>query len=280
LSVGQPFGKLINTSVLVVTKKPNKQTCKQREAIVKHAGIAPRARIGFIIPSSNRMAEPNFQRYSPSGVVPHFMRLRMSGKHRKSFDDLIAGLEEAASILGDAKCDVTVLQCTGTSMSGGFGGETAMVKAIERATGRPGLTTANCLMMALERIRARRLVFISENDAAGYEEKKRFLQSAGMEIVGGRGAALVSDESCTTPPAFWADIAHEERSDRADAYFISCANIQAIDVIESLEAYLGKPVLTSNQVALWAAIRTVGITDTLEGLGHLGECQLVAREAA
>jgi maleate cis-trans isomerase len=247
---------------------------------MKHARTEPRARIGFIIPSSNRMAEPNFQRYAPPGIVPHFMRLRMSGRHRKTFDDLIAGLEEAASILGDAKCDVTVLQCTGTSMSGGFGGEAAMVKAIERATGRPGLTTANCLMMALEMIRAKRLVFVSENDRAGYEEKKRFLQSAGFEIVGGRGAAFVSDESCTTPPAFWADMAHQERSDRADTYFISCANIQAIDVIETLEADLGKPVLTSNQVALWAAVRTAGIADTLPGLGQLGACPLAARENA
>lgn len=245
-----------------------------------HPRTAPRARIGFIIPSSNRMAEPNFQKYAPAGVVPHFMRLRMSGKHRKAFDDLVAGLEDAAAILGDAKCDVTVLQCTGTSMSGGFGGEAAMVAAIERATGRPGLTTANCLMMAVERIGAKRLVFISENDVAGYEEKKQFLQSAGMEIVGGRGAALVSDESCITPPAYWADLAREERCDKADAYFISCANIQAIDTIESLERELGRPVLTSNQVALWAAVRTAGLADTLAGLGQLGKCQLAAGKAA
>lgn len=245
-----------------------------------HAKAPPRARIGVIIPSSNRMAEPNFQRFAPAGVVPHFMRLRMSGKHRTSVDDLVARLEEAAAVLGDAKCDVTILQCTGTSMSGGYGGEGAMVEAIERATGRPGLTTANCLLMALERLQVKRLVFISENHPAGYAEKKEFLESAGLEIVGGRGAALGSDESCTTPPEFWADLAREERAEHADAYFISCANIQAIDVIPTLEAELGKPVLTSNQVALWAAVRTVGIEDALDGLGRLGECGLEARKVA
>jgi maleate cis-trans isomerase len=135
-------------------------------------------------------------------------------------------------------------------------------------------------MMAFERIGVKRLVFISENDAAGYDAKKAFMQAGGFEIVGGRGAALVSDESCVTPPAFWADIARSERNDAADAYFISCANIQAIDAIETLEAELGKPVLTSNQVALWAAVRTAGIKDPLAGLGELGKCQLAAREAA
>lgn len=32
--------------------------------------VLPRARIGFIIPSSNRMVEPQMQRFLPQGVVP------------------------------------------------------------------------------------------------------------------------------------------------------------------------------------------------------------------
>ena len=86
-----------------------------------HEKIPPRARLGFIIPSSNRMAEPNIQRFAPDGVVPHFMRLRMTGPHSVALDDLLPRITDAAAILGDAKCDVTVLHCTGTSMSGGFG---------------------------------------------------------------------------------------------------------------------------------------------------------------
>ena len=44
-----------------------------------------------------------------------------------------------------------------------------------------------------------------------------------------------SDVYCTTPPEFWRDAALKLSDDRADAYFISCANIQSIDVIEELE---------------------------------------------
>ena len=238
---------------------------------MNHPDITPRARLGVIIPSSNRMAEPNFQRFAPEGVVPHFMRLRMSGAHRKGFDDLIPQVEAAASVLGDAKCDVVLLQCTGTSMSGGYGGEREIMAAIERATGRPGLATAKCLMDALERLGVRRLVFISENDGAGYDEKRDFLVDAGYDIVGGIGAGLKSDQACVTPPAFWRDLAHAHRNDDADAYFISCANITAIETIETLESELGKPVLTSNQVALWRALRAAGIDDVVAGLGRLGQ---------
>ena len=233
--------------------------------------IPPRARLGVIIPSSNRMAEPNFQRFAPDGVVPHFMRLRMSGAHRVSLDELKPRIADAASILGDAKCDVTVLHCTGTSMSGGFGAERGVIEVIEEATGRPGLTTATCLMAALAALGARRLVFISETAEAGHGEKRDFLVEAGYDIVADRAACLSgSDESCVTPPAFWVDLARQVATPEADAIFISCANIHAIDAIQELEAELGTPVVTSNQVVLWHCLRTAGITEALPALGRLG----------
>ena len=243
--------------------------------------IPPRARIGFIIPSSNRMAEPNIQRFMPDGVVPHFMRLRMSGQHRVGLDELLPRIKEAASILGDAKCDVTVLHCTGTSMSGGFGAERGVIAAMEEATGRPALTTATCLMTALGALGARRLVVISETAEAGHGEKRDFMVQAGYDMVADRAACLSgSDESCVTPPAFWVDLAKEVATPEAQAYFISCANIQAIDAIEELEAALDRPVVTSNQVVIWHALRTAGIKDALPGLGRLGAIAEAPAQAA
>ncbi|MEE8516203.1 MAG: hypothetical protein V3T02_06140 [Alphaproteobacteria bacterium] len=247
-----------------------------------HQPIPPRARLGFIIPSSNRMAEPNFQRFAPKGVVPHFMRLRMTGSHSIPLAELMSRIEDAAAILGDAKCDVTVLQCTGTSMSGGFGAEREVIATIERATGgRPALTTATCLMTALETLGARKLVFVSETGEDGHGKKRQFLADAGYDIVADKPANLAgSDESCVTPPEFWADLVRAMKTPEAQAYFISCANIQAIDVIEQLEAELDRPVVTSNQVALWHALRTAGIMDDLPGLGRLGRLKQPATLAA
>ena len=36
-----------------------------------------------------------------------------------------------------------------------------------------------------------------------------------------------------------------------DAVFISCTNLRTLDVIDEIEAIIGKPVLSSNQVLLW-----------------------------
>lgn len=232
--------------------------------------IVPRARLGFIIPSSNRMVEPQMRRYAPEGVVPHITRLRMTGPHSIPLEDQLPRIVEAAETLNDSKCDVIVLQCTGTSMSGGVDMEQQVMRAMRQATGRPALTTASALNAAFEALGARRLVFVSETKQPGHDKKLRYLGEAGYEILTDRAACLEgTDEYCTTPPQFWIDIARDCRNDDADAYFISCANIHATYVIEEIEAELGKPVVTSNQAALWCALRTAGIDEDVPGLGRL-----------
>jgi maleate isomerase len=44
----------------------------------------------------------------------------------------------------------------------------------------------------------------------------------------------------------------------AQAVFISCTNLPTYDVIAALEAELGKPVLTANQVTMWSSLTTAG----------------------
>src|SRR5438552_18986369 len=110
--------------------------------------VTPRARIGFIIPSSNRMVEPQMQRLMPAGVVPHFTRIGMTNRHKAPLEELIPRITQAADLLADSKCDVIVLQCTGTSMSGGIDMEQRVIAAMKETTGRPALTTASALTAA------------------------------------------------------------------------------------------------------------------------------------
>jgi len=242
--------------------------------------VTPRARIGFIIPSSNRMVEPQMQRLMPAGVVPHFTRIGMTNRHKAPLDRLIPRITEAAELLADAKCDVIVLQCTGTSMSGGVDMEQRVVAEIEKATKRPALTTASCLTAAFSALRAKRLVFISETKPDDHDNKLAYLREAGYEIVADKAVGLAgTDAYCTMPSRLWYDSAMALRNDAADAYFISCANIQSIDVIEDLERDLLRPVVTSNQAALWRSLRAAGIRDQVPGLGRLLRHDAPARSA-
>jgi maleate isomerase len=234
--------------------------------------ILPRARLGFIIPASNRMVEPQMARFAPDGVVPHFMRIRMTNRYKKPLPELLPTILDAAALLQDSKCDITVFQCTGTSMSGGVDMDKHVVEEIAKATGKPAISTASAVTAALETLGAKRLVFISETKQEGHDKKARYLREAGYELVADEAACLAgTDAYCTTPPQFWRDMAVRLKNDKADAYFISCANIHSIDMIEELEDVLRRPVVTSNQAALWCALRTLGLRDVVPSLGALFE---------
>jgi maleate isomerase len=242
--------------------------------------VPPRARLGFIIPSSNRMVEPQMQRFAPEGVQPHFARLRMTNQHKRPLPELMPSIVAAVELLMDSKCDIIVFQCTGTSMSGGVDMDKHVVREIARAAKRPAISTATAVNAALAALNAKRLVFISETKRKAHEQKLNYMREAGYELVGDREASLEgTDAYCTTPARFWYDLALTLKDDRAEAYFISCANIHAIDVIDDLEKVLKRPVVTSNQAALWCALRTIGLRDVVPGLGSLFRCDL-AKAAA
>jgi maleate isomerase len=209
-------------------------------------------------------------RFMPSGVVPHFTRVGLTNRHKAPLDQMIPRITHAAELLADSKCDVIVLQCTGASMSGGVDMEKRVVAEIEQVTGRPAFSTASALNAAFAALGAKRLVFISETKQKEHEQKLLYLREAGYDIAADKAASLEgTDAYCTTPPRFWYDLALAMRYDSADAYFISCSNIHSTDVIEELERELSKPVLTSNQAAIWYSLRTAGIRDDVPGLGRL-----------
>jgi maleate cis-trans isomerase len=64
-------------------------------------------------------------------------------------------------------------------------------------------------------------------------------------------------------------LSRKANTDDADAMFISCTGLHVMGIIEILERDLGKPVVTSNQATLWAALKKLGIHERIEGLGKL-----------
>lgn len=235
--------------------------------------LPPRVRIGLIIPSSNRLSEPQFQRYAPPGVQVHVTRVRTTGgdpPRSLPLSALTPRIREAAEILGDAKCNINVFHCTGRSMQGGVAADREVGEMIEQVTGRPATTTASAVVAALGAVGVHNLVLVTPYPSSTNEFEKSFLAGAGFKVLHDRALDLPgSDGMIAASPELWRRVTLEEADAEADGYFLSCTNIHSIEVIEELEAELDRPVITSNQATLWYCLNKCGITDPVPGLGRL-----------
>ena len=228
------------------------------------------ARVGLIIPSSNRMVEAEMVPAFPAGVAAHVTRLRMTGNNHLAFDQLLPRIEDAARALTDARCDVVVFHCTANSMEGGKTGEEQILAALGQAGAPRASTTITAIQRAFSTLGARRIVLITPYSASTTEHEADFLRKAGYDVLSAQGFALDgSDAYCATPPQFWHDRVLAAARPDADAYLISCANISVFGVIDDLEARLERPIVTSNQAVVWEALRLIGWRAPPGDLGRL-----------
>jgi maleate isomerase len=228
------------------------------------------ARVGLIIPSSNRMAEQEMARAFPPGVMTHVTRLRMTGDNHLAFEELVPRIEEATRALTDARCDVVAFHCTANSMEGGKAGEEQILATLAGAGAARATTTITAIQRAFNALAARRIVLITPYSADTTEHEAEFLRQAGYDVLSSKGFALAgSDAYCSAPPQFWRDRAIEAAHPDAGAYLISCANISVFGVIRELEARLERPVVTSNQAVIWDTLRLIGWRETRGCPGQL-----------
>ncbi|HXP92175.1 MAG TPA: hypothetical protein VN905_01775 [Candidatus Binatia bacterium] len=218
-------------------------------------------RVGLIIPSSNRMVEQEMVRWYPVGVQAHVARLRMTGAHRRPLVDLLPRVREAAGTLDDASCAVVAFHCTANSTDEGLAGEQRILDALREATRAEVTTTATAIRHALDAHSARRIVLITPYTAEATAHETEYLQAAGYEVVAQVAKDLGgSDGYCTATPEFWFETALAAKRADADVYFLSCANIACIGIVDRLEAALQRPVITSNLAVIRETVRLARVT--------------------
>jgi len=214
-----------------------------------------RARLGLIIPSSNRLSEPHFRRFLPADVAVHTTRLQMTGVHNKPLGPLLEDVSRAASALGDARCDVIVFHCTANSMEHGLEGEQKILDAVREASGAQALSTAQGVVEALRASAMTKMVLISPYPQSHNDHEKDYLEALGFKVLHDVALGVPSIDYPHVPPSKWLEVARANLRDDADGIFLSCTNTTQIDIIALLEAELGKPVVNSNQATIWASLK-------------------------
>ena len=227
------------------------------------------ASIGLIIPSGNRLTEPQFNAYLPPGVGVHVTRLRMTGKFRKPLGELKRSLSEAAAALSDVNPGMIVFHCTANSMESGLAHEKALVDTIQQASGCPTITTAQAITQAFDQVGIKKLVLVSPYVKATNQLEVNYLTETGYTVLHELGLGLEPHAYSTVTPQEWRNIVKENIRADADGYFLSCTNTRMIEAIDDLEKDLDKPVINSNQATIWACLKKLGIEHANRKLGRL-----------
>jgi maleate isomerase len=228
------------------------------------------ARIGLLVPSSNTTVEPEFYRALPRGVTLHTARLFLTRIAPDAILGMVQDMETQAKLLASADVDVIVLGATAPSFLNGLGYDRELIAKIEAATGKRATTTSTALVEAIRHIGAKRVVLGSAYDEKVNGIAAAFLRASGLDVADMAGLALVDNlivGRLSSDTAY--DLAMKVNRPDVDAIVLSCTNWQTMDAIEKIERESGKPVISTTQATIWAALRAIGHAEPIQGYGRL-----------
>ena len=238
-------------------------------------GRHSRAKLGFILMSTDLAAESDFFDIAPNDVAIHITRLKTDDHTtNETLSKHIEFMADAASrIQPDTKPDVISYSCTSGSI---VIGEKKIKEEIKK--GAPyaiPMTLVTGVVDALEELKVKNLVVGTPYLDEINTKEAEFLINKGFSVLNIQGLNLTKGiEFGTVTPEYWIKFALEINEEAADAIFLSCGGIRSTEVIDRIEQKVGKPVITSNQAQMWSCLRRAGVKDKILGFGELFNHQL------
>lgn len=242
------------------------------------------AKLGIVVPVSNTNLEPDMAMLAPAGVSLHFARAggydvdEIPDEHQMH-QYAEAGADEAVDSLQLCAPDIILYGCTSATLARGPAFDEQFRCNIERRTGTVAVTAAGAVVRALTDLGASRFAFTSPYVATLNELAIGFIESCGFACVGREDAPrpLGNAQVAATSPEQVIAMAEAANTADADAIVISCTDFRATEAVPEIEQRLGKPVVTSNQAMMYAALQRLRMS---AGTSPLGEHLLLQRTGA
>jgi maleate cis-trans isomerase len=184
-----------------------------------------------------------------------------------------ADIDYQAELLGSAKIELIILAQTAVSFFD-LAYDAAVKARITRASGVPALTGGEITARAALALRLRRIALLSPYGEALNERGRVYYRSLhGLEVPTTEtfGRPKDSGEVSEIPTDAAAEAMRRADSPDIDGFIVAGGNFPSMHVIADWERQFGKPVITTNQSAMWAIFRAFGSDDTLSGYGRLLE---------
>ncbi len=240
------------------------------------SALAPRAKIGILVPVRNTSVEPESHAMCPAGVTNHVARM--------AFKDTPPDFDPTTVKIGaydldphgaidrlKAMCpDIILLGHSHDSFIGGVAGGQRMRDGLTDHAGLPVIVPSMAYVAAIEALGIVNVAILTPYLSADDGLVRGFFEDAGCRVRRIKplkydtAYAIAATDAATVRASF-----DELNGDDVDAILQVGTNLAAASVAAEAESRLGKPVLSVNVVSYWHALRRLGIDDKAPGFGVL-----------
>lgn len=228
-------------------------------------------RVGLLIPSSNTVMEVDFYRCLPASATVHTGRMYMEATTVEGEEAMLdRHTLPAARDVATARPDVVVFGCTSAGALRGNAYDAELCRGISDVTGKPTVSVIESVRNRLAALEARRIAVLTPYIEELNVRIKASVEDDGIEVASIHGMGIsVNFELALVEPREILAFAREKLGSRpqVDALFISCTNYQAVATLPQLRQAYDLPLVTSNQAALEAVSRALGL-EPAEAAAH------------
>ena len=230
-----------------------------------------RGRIGLLVPSINTTMETEFWRIAPDGVSVHSARIS-GGRHGtpEELRGMEAASKDAARDVAMVEPDVVVYGCTSGSFFEGPAWNEKICTQLTEITHAPTVTTAGAMAECLRAGGHSKVAVVTPYVELTNERLKEFLRAFDIRVthLGTFDMLDMFDHAKILPEEIYRKVRASD-SDEAEALFVACTQLRALEVLDRLERDLGKPVYCAIQATAWQAYAVMGVDPQISNCGSL-----------
>ncbi|MBR9763165.1 MAG: Asp/Glu racemase [Rhodobacteraceae bacterium] len=228
-----------------------------------------RPQIGLVVLKSDETIERDFRDLLPREIELLVTRVPAGDELTlENLTEIRNHLSQAVSLFPTGVDFASLAYaCTSGSATLGIGQVERLLRAT--ATTRAVSNPLSALLAACKALRVRRLGILSPYSQPVSDKLASCLEGYGLQVPV-CGSFAVPHEAMVVridAGSILFGAAALARKARVDALFLSCTNLRTLGLLERIEAQVGLPVLSSNQVLAWHMMQQAGVVP--QGPGRL-----------
>jgi len=228
-------------------------------------------RIGLLALSTDLTIESDFQSICHSLPIDLFVN-RIHNENPLTKENLLKMYNQLESItekiLPGEKINTVAYGCTSGTIAIG---EDKVKEKIQLA--KPGChvtTPITSAIKAFNKMNVKKIAVFTPYPESINKIISEYLIKKNINVISFSTFNLDLDvDFARVDPKYLSEILTKLNINDADALFVSCTALPALEILDEVEKKINKPVFSSNQTLIWDTIRLTGYKSSVEGYGKL-----------